>query len=194
MLQTKRLLIRPYEEKDEEKVYSVLNSQGIYKTTLNIPFPYPREQVGIWIRFTLKNAVHKRGYEWGLFDKNENYLGNVGVVNIDWKNKNAELTYFIGEAYWKQGYATEVVEAMLKFAFCELELERVQGRCMTCNPASLRVMQKCGLIQEGIARHEVRKEGIYYDVCYSAILKNDYYKRHKGCKSEKKNTIKKQDT
>lgn len=176
-IQTKRLLIRPYERQDEEKVYEVINSKEIYQTTLNIPFPYPREQVGVWLQFTLKNTLYKRGYEWGVFDVEQNYIGNVGIVNVDWKNQNGEITYFIGEAYWNQGYATEAVLAMLEFAFVHIQLERVVGRCMTCNPASLRVMQKCHFMQEGIARHEVCKEGIFYDVWHTAIIKEDYMER-----------------
>ena len=174
--QTKRLFIRAYKAQDKEKVYEVINAKGIYQTTLNIPYPYPKEQVEIWMQFTLKNAQYQRGYEWGIFDKKENYIGNIGIVNIDWKNRNAEVTYFIGENYWNLGYATEVVEEVLHFAFYELELERIKGRCMTCNPASKRVMQKCHFVEEGIARHEVYKEGVYQDVWQAAILKDDYLK------------------
>ncbi|MBE6025100.1 MAG: GNAT family N-acetyltransferase [Cellulosilyticum sp.] len=175
MLKTARLVIRPYQKMDEEAVYKVINSKGIYLTTLNIPYPYPKEQVGIWLQFTLKNSLYQRGYEWGIFDLKGEYIGNVGIVNIDWIHKHGEITYFIGETYWNNGYATEAVGAMLTYAFKDLKLERVQGRCMTHNVASLRVMQKCHFQYEGLARHEVQKQGIYLDVWYSAILREDYW-------------------
>lgn len=174
MIQTKRLLIRPYEKKDEEAVYTVINSKGIFKTTLNIPYPYPREQVGIWLHFTLKNSLYHKGYEWGIFTYDGQYIGNVGIVNIDLIHRGGEITYFIGELYWNKGYATEAVKAMLDFAFRQLGLERVQGRCMARNPASLRVMQKCHFKYEGLARHEVLKLGAYEDVWHCAILREEY--------------------
>lgn len=194
MLKTKRLIIRPYEKQDEDKVYAVINSKGIYQTTLNIPYPYPREQIGIWLQFTLKNALYKRGYEWGIFSLDNDYIGNIGIVNIDWKNKNGEVTYFIGETYWNLGYGTEAVEAILVFAFNELQLERVKGRCMTCNPASLRVMQKCHFTVEGIARHEVCKDGIFQDVWQAAILKEDYLGNIGRTKNAGENTTKESNT
>lgn len=174
MIKTNRLNIRPYEQGDEEAIYGVINSQGIFETTLNIPYPYPREQLKIWLHFIMKNSLYKRGYEYGIFKKDHTYIGNVGIVNIDWVNHHAEITYFIGEEYWGQGYATEAVRAMIRFAFQELGLERIQGRCMVINPASLRVMQKCGLKYEGKARHEVIKSGNYMDVWHTAILKKDF--------------------
>ena len=174
MLQTKRLWIRPYKQQDEESVYKIINSKEIYRTTLNIPYPYPRDQVGIWLHFTLKNSLYQKGYEWGVFTKEDQYIGNVGIVNIDHIHKNGEITYFIGEDYWNQGYATEAVKVMLDFAFKQLNLERVQGRCMTQNAASLRVMQKCHFKYEGLARHEVLKDGVYQDIYYSAILRDEY--------------------
>ncbi len=174
-LSTNRLYLRIYEISDEKAVYKVINSPGIFATTLNIPYPYPKEQVKIWIHFTMKNCLYKRGYEYGIFSKEGRYIGNVGIVNIDWANNSAEITYFIGESYWGCGYATEAVQAMLIFAFESLKLERIQGRCMTKNIASLKVMQKCGFSYEGLARHEVVKCGKYQDVWHAAILKEDYY-------------------
>lgn len=172
---TRRLHLRMYEMKDEKAVYEVINCRGIFATTLNIPYPYPKEQVRTWIHFTVKNCHYKRGYEYGIFNNEGRYIGNVGVVNIDWLNNSAEITYFIGDAYWGKGYASEAVQGMLAFAFENLGLERVQGRCMKGNPASLKVMEKCGFRYEGLARHEVIKCGTYQDVWHAAILKGDYY-------------------
>lgn len=175
MLQSKRLVIRPYEMQDEQAVYPVINCKGIYETTLNIPYPYPKEQVGIWIRFTIKNSYYKKGYEWGIFTLDGQYVGNVGLVNIDVMNNSSEVTYFIGESFWNQGFATEAVHCMVKYGFETLGLERIQGRCMVGNIASLKVMQKNGFSYEGLSRHEVLKDSQYKDVWHAGIIKEDYY-------------------
>jgi len=179
-LSTHRLHLRIYEMRDEKEVYKVINSPGIFATTLNIPYPYPREQIKIWFHFIAKNCLYKRGYEYGIFSKEGRYIGNVGIVNVDWINNSAEITYFIGEDYWGYGYATEAVQGVLAFAFERLQLERIQGRCMEGNKASLRVMQKCGFSYEGLARHQVIKCGKYLDVWQAAILKEDYYAQKRG--------------
>ena len=176
-LQTNRLVIRTYRLTDEEKIYPVINDPKIYETTLHIPYPYPKNQIAVWLHFTRKNCEYKKGYECGIF-LGEHYIGNVGIVNVDLMNNQAEISYFIGSAYWGCGYATEAVEAMLIFGFEQLGLERILGRSMLHNEASKRVLTKCGFIYEGIGRHEVMKEGRFLDVYRSSILQSDYLARH----------------
>ena len=171
---TKRLLIRPYEQEDSEAVFKVINDKSIYEMTLHIPYPYPKEQVAVWIYFTQKNRLYQKGYECGIFDLEGQYIGNIGLVNIDYKNKKAEITYFIGKAYRKKGYATEALERMLEYAFIELTLERVSGCAMCHNVASIKVMEKNHLTCEGIARHEILKEDKYIDIWHGAILRSEF--------------------
>ncbi len=179
-METERVLIRPYNDADAEGVFKVVSQREIYLTTINIPHPYPRENVNFWIDFTRKNMKYGLGYEFGIFDKlSADYIGNIGIVNISKQNNHGEMTYFIDSAKWQQGYATEAVWQLLDFGFNQLELERVAGRCIRTNTASSRVMEKCGFIWEGTARHEVVKEGIYKDVNRYAILAGDY-KHYRG--------------
>lgn len=84
------------------------------------------------------------------------------------------MTYFIGDKYWRKGYASEPVRAVIALAFEAMHLDKVQARCMVSNPASLRVMQKCGLTYEGKSKHAVIKEGRYLDVWHAAIIRGDY--------------------
>lgn len=174
---TKRLKIRPYKLEDQEAVHTVINHPGIYAMTINIPYPYPKDQVATWLHFTLKNAAYKRGFEWGIFDKQGYYLGNIGLVNINWQHHHGEITYFIRQESWGQGYATEAVEAILGYGFSHLQLERIQGRFMAENKASKRVLEKCGFVYEGLARHAVVKEQDYKDIVYCALLKEGYLEK-----------------
>lgn len=178
--QTKRLLIRPYEKSDAQAVFEVINDKSIYEMTLHIPYPYPKEQVPIWIHFTQKNSFYQKGYECGIFNLNGQYIGNIGLVNIDYAHRKAEITYFIGKDYRNHGYATEALEGVLNYAFMELGLERVSGSAMCHNVGSIKVMEKNHLRCEGIARHEVLKLGEYMDVWHGAILKSEFEAIKKG--------------
>lgn len=174
-LKTERMIIRPYEMQDAEAVYKVVNRKEIYDTTLMIPHPYPKENIEPWINFTRRNIDYGISYELGIFDKVSGlYIGNIGLASVSKQNNNAELAYFIGPNQWGLGYATEAVDVILHFGFNQLGLERIVGRCMACNLASKRVMEKNGLLLEGLARHEIRKEGKYIDVFRLAILSADY--------------------
>ena len=172
--QTKRLFMRAYQKEDMLKVYKVINDPNIYATTLQIPYPYPKERLETWFYFMQKNEAYGKGYECGIFLQDE-YVGHVGLVNIDASHHCAEITYFIGKAYWGKGYATEAVKAMVKFGFENLHLERIVGRAMCHNQSSIRVLEKSGFLFEGIARHEVCKDGKFIDVYHSGILSGDHF-------------------
>ena len=172
--QTKRLLIRPYEKSDAPAVFEVINDESIYEMTLHIPYPYPKEQVPIWIHFTQKNSFYKKGYECGIFNFKGQYIGNIGLVNIDYTHKKAEMTYFIGKDYRNEGYATEALAGLLYYAFRVVGLERVSGSAMCHNQASIKVMEKNHLRCEGVARHEILKDGEFIDVWHGAILKDEF--------------------
>ncbi len=179
-IETTRLILRPYIMQDAEAVFKVVSQKQIYDMTLMIPHPYPRENVEWWIGFTRKSIRYGSSYEFGIFDKlSHEYIGNIGIANISKQNNNAELSYFIDPSKWQHGYATEAVRSVLKFGFDYLKLERIVGRCMSYNTASRCVMEKNGLLFEGIARHEVMKDGNYIDIIRLAILAEDY-NQHRG--------------
>lgn len=173
VLNAEELVIRSYDQKDSKKVYQVINDPYLYETTLQIPYPYPEDQVEAWLYMIQKNSEHQRGYEYGIFLK-EQYIGHIGLVNIDHISQSAELTYWIGSSYKGKGYATMAARAMIRFGFESLNLERIVGRAMSHNKASIRVLEKCGFKGEGIARHEVCKDGRFIDVFHSAILHSDH--------------------
>ncbi|GGG04230.1 GNAT family N-acetyltransferase [Paenibacillus abyssi] len=98
-------------------------------------------------------------------------------VSILKEHHNGELGYFIHPDYWITGYATEACRTLIEFGFTELDLERIHGRCLTKNIGSKRVMEKSGLIVEGIARHEVFKWGKYEDVCHLGVIRSEWLNR-----------------
>ncbi len=174
-LDTKRMLIRPYLPSDADRVWLVLRRKEIYDTTYAIPRNYPRERVDWWIQFVENARKNRTSYEFGMFDKHTGaYLGNCGIINIQQAMRSGAITYFVNPDLWNLGYATEASSAMLAFAFNELDLYRVSGRCMTKNTASRRVMEKLGFLYEGTGRCELLKDGMFYDVDHLALLKNEW--------------------
>lgn len=174
-METARMLIRPYRPSDADSVWLVLRRKEIYDTTYAIPRNYPRDQVDWWIQF-VENARKKRtSYEFGMFDKHTGvYLGNCGIINVQHPLRSGVISYFVNPDYWNLGYATEACSAMLAFAFNQLCLYRISGRCMTKNKASRRVMEKLGFLYEGTGRCELLKDGAFYDVDHLAILREEW--------------------
>jgi ribosomal-protein-alanine N-acetyltransferase len=86
------------------------------------------------------------------------------------------MGFWIGVDWWGQGYASEAARAAVRFAFKELNLNRVYAHYMTRNPASGRVLEKIGMKREGLLRQRVRKWGVFEDVVILAMLRDDWLK------------------
>jgi ribosomal-protein-alanine N-acetyltransferase len=68
---------------------------------------------------------------------------------------------------------TEVLAAVLYYAFHEIELNRVQAEVFEGNEVSAHILQKCGMQFEGVARQKYYKNGKFIDTAQYAILRSD---------------------
>lgn len=176
MLETKRLLLKPYTMTMADDVYKVINNPYIADTMIMIPHPYPKESVNNWIRYLISSFESGTALEYAVFLKGDEptYIGNAGFVTVSQKHQSAEMGYFIDEAYAGQGYATEACEKLTHNGFHELQLNRIYARCMVRNIASQRVLQKIGMRHEGRFLQEFKKDDQFEDIDYFAILKQEY--------------------
>jgi ribosomal-protein-alanine N-acetyltransferase len=114
-------------------------------------------------------------YDWGVILRDSGHLiGTCGFTRFDFENSSAEVGYVLHKDHWGKGIAAEALKAVLQFGFCELGLQRIEGRFMTKNEASRRVMEKNGMTFEGILKGAVFVRGNYVDVGVCAILREDY--------------------
>lgn len=86
----------------------------------------------------------------------------------------SDTCYMLSPQYWGQGIMTEVLQAVLKYAFDEIELNRVQAEVFDGNVASVHVLTKCGMRFEGIARQKYYKKDTFIDTAQYAVLKSDF--------------------
>ena len=176
MIETNRLLLKPYTMAMADDVYKVINNPYIADTMIMIPYPYPRESVNNWIRYLMSSFESGTAFEYAVFLKGDEpiYIGNAGFVTVSQKHLSAEIGYFIDEAYANQGYATEACERLLHLGFHTHLFNRVYARCMARNIASQRVLKKIGMRHEGRFLQEFKKNNQFEDIDYFAILKHEY--------------------
>lgn len=103
------------------------------------------------------------------------YIGNIGLHDIDYENRRAELGIIIGEkAYWGQGYGSDAIHTMLHWAFDHLNLNRVSLRVYAYNERGIRCYQKCGFRHEGTLRQARYLDGQYFDEWIMGILRDEF--------------------
>lgn len=90
--------------------------------------------------------------------------------------KKGEIWVKIHSNYWNKGYATEGVKQILNFAFSDLNIHRVEAGCAVDNLASKRVLEKVGMVQEGLFRENLPIRGQWIDNFEFAMLQSDFEK------------------
>lgn len=105
-------------------------------------------------------------------------IGTIGLMWVQKENGSAEIGYSLSRRYWNRGLMTEAVEAMLRFCFVTLRLNRVEAQHEVDNPASGAVMRHVGMKREGLLRQRVYNKGRFVDVELYAILRAEYEARY----------------
>jgi ribosomal-protein-alanine N-acetyltransferase len=171
-LRTARLILRPFSLSDAPTVQQLAGVAAVADSTLTIPHPYQDGIAEAWIK------GHEPAYGRGesiVFAIAQKDGGLVGAINLrlELTHNRGELGYWIGVPFWGKGYATEAVSAVIDYGFSTLELNRIEARHLSRNPASGRVMQKAGMRHEGHQRQHVKKNGRFEDLDYYGIVRTD---------------------
>lgn len=103
-------------------------------------------------------------------------IGIISLMEIDYKNRNAEIGCWLGKNFWGQGLCQEAVELMLNFAFNTLKLKRIWAKVVHPNKRAQMVLREVGFKYEGRLRKNTFRNGKWMDDLIFAILKEDWEK------------------
>ncbi len=173
VLETERLLLRPWTLDDLDDLYEYAKNENVGP---NAGWP-PHENKDISLEI-LNSFIEGNEVRAIVYKENNKVIGSIGV-HKDRKreiNNSKMIGYVLSEDYWGKGIMTEGVKAVIKHLFEEENLEVVSCYHYPFNIKSKRVIEKCGFVYEGTIRYssEIYNGNIYDDVCYS-ITKNDYF-------------------
>lgn len=149
VLETERLVLRAPRREDVAAIAGLANDRRIATNTARIPHPYGIADAEQFVATVNKGA----GEACFLITLDRRPIGACG---IDPREDGPELGYWLGAAYWGQGFATEAVRATIDYAFGELEYEALQAGARVSNPASRRVLEKCGFQWTGVRLTRIR--------------------------------------
>lgn len=164
--------IRSYESRDVDAIVRHANNRAVSVHLRDaFPYPYRRRHAERWLGLALGQSVESH---FAIATRKE-LIGGIGFqIQDDVYRKSAEIGYWIGEPYWGRGIATLAVARITRYAFSHFSLARLYAHVFEGNPASERVLQKCGYVHEGTMRKSVYKERRYRDQRIYAILREDW--------------------
>jgi len=124
-----------------------------------------------WLKKAIKEYMKKKPSSYNLAIISDGiHVGNVGAYKIDYENDLVAVGYWIGKAYWGRGIATMALKLFINELNKKFKIKRIEGFAFTFNPASMRVMEKCGFKLEGIKRSAKKGKNKFYDECQLAKI------------------------
>jgi RimJ/RimL family protein N-acetyltransferase len=144
VLVTENLVMRAPQESDIAQLAELADNRHVAEMLARMPHPYGEAEARTFLAMT---KARRGGVAYALtLAGTDTFVGCAGLNTTD---RGLELGYWIGEPHWKRGYATEAAHALVDLAFRGTNIQVLQASCRVINPASRRVIHKCGFQYAG---------------------------------------------
>ena len=162
-----------FRSSDKPALVQHLNDRDIYARTLRIPFPYTDASADEWLALVAKITQQQgRPVQWAIRNAADALMGGCGFGDFQvGQSHRAEIGYWLAKPLWGRGIMTAVVQRLCQHAFEEFGLVKITAHVFPHNPASARVLEKCGFQEEGLLRKHFLKDGQFLDGRLFALLR-----------------------
>ena len=170
----KKVRLRAIEEEDLARLHEWANDPELWPMLGGWHFPASMQSQKKWFLSLETDSSNQR---FAIETIDGKLIGTANLVDIDWKNNHAGHGMMLGEKEIRgKGYGTDTVMAIMRYAFDELHLERLDGGMIEYNTQSIRTYcEKCGWKEEGRRRNWYFRKGRYWDNVIVGITKDDYF-------------------
>lgn len=181
-LETQHLLLRPYQEGDEQDFMRLLQENMTY---LNPAFSGRLTRVRALddarsqVQQLRTDWENRRTFDFGVWQKEDNhYIGDIALKNLDRSIPKAELGLYFAAWPATRQLAQEALEEVIQFAFNSLGMNKVYLRCTEANDSYGSLAESCGFVKEGILRCDYRgtDSDELLDLTYYGITRHDLEK------------------
>ena len=150
-LATERLYLRALRHADAGAIARLANDRRVVENTASMPHPYTLADAKDFLR-RVETSPDETALAITLNDGT--LIGGCGLKRD--RSNTTEIGYWLGVPYRGQGYATEAARALIDHAFGDLGLDRLEADARVSNPASRRVLEKCGFQWSRVVLRRVR--------------------------------------
>lgn len=170
-----KICLRAMELEDMDCYRDMINDPDMEKLLGGWSRPVSKQQQQDWYTYAINAQDSLR---LSVVRKSDSkLLGMVNLVEIDWKNGSAihGIRLIPGKEYRHQGFGTDAVRTLMRYAFDELRLHRLETTILEYNTISQALYKKCGWTMEGVKRRAVYRQGKYFDLQMWSIILAEYY-------------------
>lgn len=177
-LQTERLTLRELRLTDAAEVAEGAGDTRVARYLLQVPSPYPVALARRWITSRIEWWEAGKGVTYAIAHRRKagTLVGTVSLRRFS-RDRRAELGYWLAAREWAGGVATEAARALVDFGFERMGLARIYAQVLDGNGASMRILEKLGMVREGVKRQHVKKGGKLVDVTIYGLLRDEWLAR-----------------
>jgi ribosomal-protein-alanine N-acetyltransferase len=176
-LNTNRLILRRFREDDAQMMFD----NWAHDPEVTRYLTWPPHDSAETSKYVLSDWISRYAeldfYVWAITSKQDGDMpiGSISVVHKSDGIEMVHIGYCIGRAWWGNGITSEALDALIRFFFNEVRINRIEARHDPRNPNSGKVMRKCGMKYEGTMRESDRNNQGVCDAAMYAILAKDFY-------------------
>lgn len=168
----KIVTLRAMTRDDMQMICDMFNDPEMENNVVGWAFPISIEQQNAWFDSHLNE---RNNFRFVIDTPEDGAVGIATLTDIDWKNRTAFHGIKLADKKRRtKGIGTDTVMAIMRYAFDELGLHRLDGSWFESNVASKGLYTKCGWKAEGVKRSCVFKNGQWRDLTLVGVLESDY--------------------
>ena len=162
-------IVRDWSLADKTSLVRLADNRNVWRNlTHRFPNPYTDTDADSWLGSQVRRPASNN---WAI-EIDGVAVGGVGIEPGEGVfARSARFGYWLGEPYWGRGVMTAVVRATVDHVFGVFDLVRLEAPVFEWNPASMRVLEKCGFLREGVLRRSVLKDGQIIDAMLYARVR-----------------------
>ncbi len=150
LLKTERLVLRPPQRADAKAIAALADDRRVAENLRRIPHPYTLADAQTF----LETAGASNEELVLVITVADTIIGSCGIAQS--RDAHPEIGYWLGVPFWGNGYATEAARALIDHGFRDRGHSMLLGAARVSNPASRRVLEKCGFEWTGVGLCRVR--------------------------------------
>lgn len=164
--------LRPWRTSDAPALVELANNLNIARNmTGGFPHPYTSGHAESWVAQCRDPIFCERMF---AIEHDGQLAGGIGYSQqSDIHIYTADVGYWLGEAFWGRGIATDAVRVFVRHVFAASRLRRLEARIYAWNPASARVLEKAGFTLEGRLRDAVCRFDEFTDALVFGLLREE---------------------
>jgi RimJ/RimL family protein N-acetyltransferase len=173
-LDAPRVRLRWLTDRDVDGLYAIFSDEAMMRYWSTLPMK-DRGEAEEYLARIHSGFADKSLFQWGVERKGDGeLLGTCTLFSIHRANMRAEVGYCLRSPYWRQGYMSEALAALIDHAFRVLELRRLEADVDPKNANSLRILERMGFQREGLLRERWNVGGDIQDSVFLGLLAREW--------------------